>query len=301
DNGVGGLFTFGVGGNGDDVQNDFIFAGAGDDIVSGHGGADFIVGGNGDDTMSGGSGDDLILGDLFGSDSNQTYDDSLSGGAGADMILGGNGDDRIEGNEGNDSFTLGGNGDDNDNVYLTSTGGLFGGEGNDTIDGGSGNDILMGGNGDDSLVGGDGSDLFAYDPGDFDGGVDTIADFTYLDRILIASRENWGSGLDPIDVSNENAGNLVTAKDNVLIGGDKSYDIETFDQFLTQGAADITGRPGFYVFYNASMNAAQVWFDADMHSTDGAQLVAVLTNIKSAQQLKDTINFGSFVEEDFIV
>ena len=84
-----------------------VYAGTGDDRVSGGAGNDFLFGGNGDDT--------------------------LLGGGGNDFLFGGNGDDFINGNVGNDVEFLG-SGDD--------TAGWIPGEGNDTVVGKSGFDSL---------------------------------------------------------------------------------------------------------------------------------------------------------------
>jgi len=59
----------------------YINAGAGDDDVSGGGGADLLVGGDGEDKLGGGSGDDVLVGGL-GSD-------RLVGAAGNDVLIGG--------------------------------------------------------------------------------------------------------------------------------------------------------------------------------------------------------------------
>ena len=69
-------------------------AGAGNDTVTGGGGADEIYAGPGDDAVDGGAGDDFI-----------------AGGTGKDVLQGGAGDDEIYGGAGND-FVIGGTGAD---------------------------------------------------------------------------------------------------------------------------------------------------------------------------------------------
>ena len=146
------------GGAGNDVLTSFesIAGGAGNDSLTGDGGANYITGGAGNDTINGGAGDDEVQGDagddvLAGGDGFDTllYNDVLtdvvanlatglaSGGAGNDVLTG---FETISGGAGNDSLT----GDGADNY-------LLGFDGNDTIEGGAGNDTLNGGNGNDTL------------------------------------------------------------------------------------------------------------------------------------------------------
>ncbi len=84
-------------------------AGAGDDTVTGGGGADAIYLGAGNDTADAGSGNDFI-----------------AGGAGKDLIQGGSGNDTVYAGDGDD-FVIGGPGVD----------WLFGQSGNDILVGGS--------------------------------------------------------------------------------------------------------------------------------------------------------------------
>lgn len=76
-------------------KNDWISAGAGNDVVFGQGGDDYIDGSDGDDIIFGGDGNDTILGgsgtnQLFGNDGNDTIFSQ-----GTDSIKGGQGDDQI--------------------------------------------------------------------------------------------------------------------------------------------------------------------------------------------------------------
>lgn len=189
-----------TGGPGNDTLNggegnDTIFGAAGNDRIHGGGGHDLLLGGPGNDTIHGGMGNDTLnggLGDdtLFGGNGNdllyavagmnQLYgeagQDTLIGGPGNDYLHGGMGNDLMNGNAGHDSL-FGGAGHDT----------LYGGPGRDTLNGGYGDDRIWAGQGDDLLIGGPGSDylyggigadVFRFmDRGDFDGSVDTIADF----------------------------------------------------------------------------------------------------------------------------
>jgi Ca2+-binding RTX toxin-like protein len=175
------------------VGDDFLDGGAGNDILFGEGGYDVLLGGDGNDTLwgdatylpdelhgddvlDGGAGNDLLSGNsgndkLHGGDGN----DHLSGGAGNDILEGGAGDDSLNGGEGNDVLR-GGSGADilagnagSDQLHGGAgddqlSGGddddaLFGDAGADHLDGGAGNDVLNGGAGEDVIEGGEGDDL----------------------------------------------------------------------------------------------------------------------------------------------
>ncbi|SDN44951.1 Ca2+-binding protein, RTX toxin-related [Lutimaribacter pacificus] len=148
--------------------DDSVTGGSDDDILDGGDGADTLLGGLGDDTLDGGDGNDTI----YGSDGN----DSVDGGEGDDYIntrispgLGvpdsgldhptnpalsypadtdpDNDRDFVDGGAGNDTILTG---DDNDTIR--------GGLGNDWIDAGFDTDIVDGGSGDDTLFGNEGAD-----------------------------------------------------------------------------------------------------------------------------------------------
>lgn len=161
-----------------------IYAGAGNDTVSGRGGDDTVRGEAGDDVLQGEAGNDILLGEA-GNDVLQGGDggvedsipsigfgsvngDYLNGGSGDDTLDGGAGPDMLDGMMGNDVLTggdgidllLGGSGDD---VLSGGAGGsssgeqqLYGNSGNDAIYGGSGLDLINGGDGADYVYGGDG-------------------------------------------------------------------------------------------------------------------------------------------------
>lgn len=100
-------------------DDDYLFAGNGNDFVDGGAGNDHIWAGEGDDYADGGAGNDVIYG--------QDGRDQLQGGSGQDMIFGGDGVDV-----------------------------LYGGTGNDTLDGGDDPDLLIGESGKDQILAVDG-------------------------------------------------------------------------------------------------------------------------------------------------
>jgi VCBS repeat-containing protein len=108
-NGAGGLLIGGTAANDTIATNnsvlggvpagDAVYAGAGDDNVTGGRGDDLFYGEAGNDVLNGGAGID----DLFGGDG----DDELNGGVGDDNLDGGDGADVLTGGIGNDYLNLG--------------------------------------------------------------------------------------------------------------------------------------------------------------------------------------------------
>ncbi|MEA5542626.1 calcium-binding protein [Limnoraphis robusta Tam1] len=100
-------------------DNNWLFAGKGDDILrgsaGGSGGTDTMFGDIGNDVLRGGDGNNLMFGN--------NDQDELFGGSGNDTIFGGQGNDFIDASAGNDL--------------------IFGDLGNDTIRGGNGNDQFV--------------------------------------------------------------------------------------------------------------------------------------------------------------
>lgn len=86
-----------VNGQVDDLSNDSLFGGNGNDTAYGAGGNDLIDGGAGNDLLFGGNGNDNILGGQ--------NDDFIFGENGADTLTGGTGNDSIFGGNGNDVLT----------------------------------------------------------------------------------------------------------------------------------------------------------------------------------------------------
>ena len=135
-----------------------------------------INGTDGNDSLVGTAGDDIING-LDGKDTINGLEgnDTIDGGDVRDILFGGDGNDSLIGDAGNDN--------------------LKGNEGNDTLTGGAGNDVLNGSKGNDSLTGAEGSDRFRF----FDSthGVDTITDFAPTEDSLEFVASNFGGGLVP--------------------------------------------------------------------------------------------------------
>lgn len=247
-----------LGGMGDDliaagVNNDVVFASAGDDTVWGgsgydtlHGGIgnDVLFGGTGDDSLLGGDGDDILHGEygndqleggegddlLFGGEGDDTLvgnvgDDKLYGGAGNDNLLGGYGDDWLFGGDGDDRLIgFDGNdllwGDDGDDY-------LNGGAGNDILHGNVGDDELRGGAGDDMLLGGWGSDVLRGEDGDDYlrgwSGWDTLIGGQGNDRLFGEDGNDFLSGGMGDDLLNGGSGNDTLNGDwgnDLLLGGD---------------------------------------------------------------------------------
>ncbi|VAV97404.1 Alkaline phosphatase, partial [hydrothermal vent metagenome] len=142
--------------------NDYVYGGDGDDALTGGLGDDRLYGRDGSDTIRGGDGDDGIWGDTG---PNQSGDDILYGDAGDDRFWGGLGNDRIYGGQGRDRIYAH-EGDDfldggDGDDYL-----LAGNQGNDTLYGRAGNDMLSGGEDNDTLDGGTGNDVVYGGAGD---------------------------------------------------------------------------------------------------------------------------------------
>ena len=194
---------------------------AGNDSINGAGGDDSLLGGLGNDTLIGGAGENTINGG-DGNDSITGGDegDSLIGGTGNDTIIGGDSEDDISGGTGNDSIT---SGDDDDTVS--------GGDGNDTVAAGAGNDSINGGNGNDSITGAAGTDELFGDAGNdtIDGGADddTISGGTGNDSLLGDANDDSIDGGDGNDTINGGADadtlNGGIGNDSILggIGGDQ--------------------------------------------------------------------------------
>ncbi len=235
------IVVFGLAGN-DSIsvatlsQPATLFGDAGNDSLTGGGGADRIDGGAGDDQLFGGSGADTLCGG-DGNDfvNGQDGSDTMCGDVGNDRLIGEAGNDRLLGGDGNDGLDAGAGND-----YLsggTGTDSLAGGIGNDELRGGSGRDVLSGvagddllygGSGDDRLSGGTGNDLISGGAGDDrlngDAGNDNISGGTGNDQI------NGGAGRDKLA---GNGGNdTFSARDGArdTIDGGAGRDLVTADR-----------------------------------------------------------------------
>ena len=178
-----------------------VFAGAGDDLVSGSEFDDLLLGNDGNDTLQGGGGNDTIQGGagqdmLDGGDGN----DRLFGQAGNDTLCGQLGNDRLDGGSGLNKLTEFGN------VNFTITNTSLSGVGTDTLanlqvaelTGGTGNNTftVSSWNGTGSLTGGGGSDTVV---------ASRNANFTLSDTQLLASN-NLNLTLAAIGIANLTGG-----------------------------------------------------------------------------------------------
>jgi Ca2+-binding RTX toxin-like protein len=183
----------------------------------------FLYAGAGDNTLTGNEGSDTV-----------SYIYAVSGTTGVTVSLataaaqatGGSGTDTLKGIERLHGSTHA------DHLTGNSAANRFKGYGgNDTIEGGAGNDTLDGSSGSDSMIGGDGSDTYhVQDAGDLvietnatasTGGTDTVYSHLY-NYTLSANVENgWiGSSADRVTLTGNRLDNLLYAGagDNTLSG-----------------------------------------------------------------------------------
>jgi Ca2+-binding RTX toxin-like protein len=166
---------------------DQLFGQAGNDVLNGKGGNDFLFGGTGNDVLTGGDGDDQVFG--------EAGDDRFiwSPGDDTDLYEGGTGFDttQVRGGNGTEVFSVAANGvrvrldrvdpapfsidmGTMEKLELNMGGGddTFSATGNlaalikITVDGGAGNDTILGSNGNDRLLGGTGDDFIDGQQGD---------------------------------------------------------------------------------------------------------------------------------------
>jgi len=163
-----------------------IWAGAGEDIVIGAGGADRLGGGSGNDLIDGAGGNDTLYGG--GGDTGASPNDTLNGGEGDDIIFASAGDDSLVGGEGDDT--------------------LYHGMGDDTVYGGDGADLIWMGPGNDIITGGAGADTFAFGANI---GTDTITDFNSDEDILhiVSSSTGFQSAEDVQAAATEVEGGIL--------------------------------------------------------------------------------------------
>lgn len=137
---------YGVTAGGTSNHREFFFASNHGQAVSvnGQGGDDVMIGSGQGDTIWGGDGRDWVQ----GHDGN----DMLFGGAGNDVLIAGADNDNANGEDGDDYISGGMGADYTAGLWNGADGGLWGGNGNDTLVGGEGQDLLMGGSGDDLLL-----------------------------------------------------------------------------------------------------------------------------------------------------
>lgn len=179
------------------MGDDWIDAGAGDDVVDGDGGNDTIFGRSGDDDLDGDGGHDVIVGGT-GNDSvfGDAGNDSLEGGSGSDKLYGGSGNDSIRGDVIDDEFG-GGVGVDINDPLNDADDIIDAGSGNDTIDGGAGLNIITTGDGknefDTVIVNATGYDEFTDEPAQAPNGLfeHVITDFDAIDDDPTSAGGDW--------------------------------------------------------------------------------------------------------------
>lgn len=156
-------------------EQDIIFGGAGNDLISGGVGADAIDGGTGTDTITfddSGVGVSLDLHQgvgFVGDAEGDTYTnvEDIRGSNFADTIVGDNANNLIEGLGSSDElYGRGGNdtlhGNSGNDTIFGDLGDDLSVSGHDVIYGGEGDDVLHGGEGRDTVNGGEGFDLASY-------------------------------------------------------------------------------------------------------------------------------------------
>ncbi len=266
-------------GGGDDritgsVGNDIIYGEAGNDVLNGGKGDDELTGGDGNDTLRGGEDNDTLygaMGDdlLFGNDG----EDFLSGAYGNDFLDGGNGNDVLHGNADNDRLQGGANDDE-----------LFGDSGNDILLGGSGHDTIVGGRGSDELTGGTDSDVFIFTqtetaqvPFTINGQVGSLK-VSVFDRIT--DFDTAGTDHDFIDVSalldNETSFSLPNFTGSAAVAASRAIN-DGYIYFVQHGTA---GEPGFGTKVMIDVNGT---VNGGSHSTLANVAIADLDGVAANQ------------------
>jgi Ca2+-binding RTX toxin-like protein len=271
---------------------------AGNDTIKGGAGNDTLYGMEGADSLEGEADNDLLVG---GIDS-----DTLTGGPGADSLFGETGDDSIDGGEGGD-VADGSQG--NDTIVLGDGANFaFAGGDNDTVTGGADADVLMGqGSNDvltslggaDNLLGGDGNDTLSAGEGADnvlgEGGNDS------LDAGGGADVVNGGSGVDQMAGG---AGSDVFVISGVASGTSAATPdvITDFQGANTSGAGD----QDYLLLQTASGNlgtasfthlGAGLWQFADGPNSTFVQVLAaggVPVTALLGPGFADTSDFGIF-------
>ncbi len=223
--------------------NDTIAGGTTANIILGGSGRDFITGGNQNDILIGDNG--VVVGADGSPDANDVFSidtafgdrDEIQGNGGDDIIIGGAGnDDRVAGfgglfgGEGNDTI-LGDSGritrnaaNQVEQVESISTNG-----GNDTIDDTQGNSLIIGGTGNDTITAGAGFDLIIGDNG--------LATFNNGELLQARTTDAASGGNDVIDAGNSSDTVFGgTGNDSISGGGDNAADILFGDNGILYGA-----------------------------------------------------------------
>jgi Ca2+-binding RTX toxin-like protein len=225
-----------------DVQN--IYAGTGNDVLTGDDRANWLVGGPGSDTFHAGVGDDVLLIDV------DDLPRNIHAGAGLDIIqVVGDRGVSIDLAQAQAEVFVGNNGADLVVGGGTETVFVDGRAGNDIIIGGAANDVLGGGDGEDRIEGGAGNDLIRGHRG----------------RDLLAG----DSGNDVIDGGPEDDSLSGGRGNDVLIGGGG-------DDSLDGGEGiDVAQYTGSYADYRVTKLDGNTWRVVDTRSGhDGADTVS---------------------------
>ena len=185
------------------------------EVIGGTANNDFIYAGDGDDTAYGKAGDDVLFGQagadhIYGEDGN----DYIDGGQLPDFLDGGNGNDTIHGGDDADVL-IGAAG--NDSLFGDAfTDELHGGTGDDFLSGGTEIDLLLGGEGQDICIGGEGADIATGEWGDdrvFGGPGQDVLSGGYGDDIINPGDGSGGISQAPDEARGDWGFNLVSYSD----------------------------------------------------------------------------------------
>ena len=253
--------------------------GAGDDVITTGNGADSVQGNSGADFIRGGGGNDTLDGGIFGAA-------GVAENTGVDGVYGESGNDTLYAADRSTGYLYGGDGNDTLNGYLGNDV-LSGDAGDDTLSGYRGDDLLTGGAGNDTLRGGGGNDrLFGDDGNDLlDGGSAGSYDDNNGNDVL-----RGGAGNDVLYAADWGSATLYgDAGDDKLYGGyhrDTLYGgdgADTLDGagnddglFGGAGVDTLTGGPGDDRFLDRTSTkkvlfaTVRFWQDqiTDRHSND---------------------------------
>ena len=239
-------------GEGDDTLTgdsgaNVLYGNGGNDILFGNAGDDEFFGGDGDDILNGGAGADELNGhygndtaDYSGSASAITVDLSTGSASGGDAagdtfisienITGSDHDDSITGQSGANVLSGGAGAD----TIAANSGDdeLYGGAGNDVLNAHAGADILSGGTGDDTLNGGDGGDTYLFGRDD---GSDTLLELANDSGTDVLS---FGADIDETQIWFRQTGldlevSLIGTSDKVLVDGWFDSSAQQVEEFHT--------------------------------------------------------------------